>query len=98
MRVIQQVVMCTRLILAGAGITQKFSSRLVSRLRLGQMGVKMAEVTIVTTTVHKVDNLVAAYMMAAYINKEQVIYENQGELSIDDCAPETTYKATVTKT
>jgi hypothetical protein len=54
------------------------------------------EVTIVTTTVHKVDNLVAAYMMAAYINQKQVIYEDVGELSIDDCAPDTKYVATVT--
>ena len=55
----------------------------------------MPEVTIVTTTVHKVDNLVAAYMMAEYINKEQVIYSDMGECSIDDGAPETKYEATV---
>jgi len=55
----------------------------------------MPEVTIVTTTVHKVDNLVAAYMMAAYINKNQTVYEDQGQLSIEDCAPSVKYVTTV---
>lgn len=55
----------------------------------------MPEVTITTTTVHKVDNIAAAYMMAAYINKEQVCYEDEGSVSIDDGNPQITYKAEV---
>lgn len=55
----------------------------------------MPEVTIVTTTVHKVDNIVAAHMMAAYINKEQAIFEDEGAVSIDDGTPDVKYVATV---